>query len=348
MRTLNRRNFIKGAVAVSGMALCSTATMKSALAAETPAEQQETPILPWGYQELDPEYVRKLGHLGYYLEECGGGAFWAIITAMREKTGYPFTLIPSYSKEDFMEHLETGSKKHMQIPMQYAAGGVAGYGTLCGAPNGAASAMTYMLPMNVVDEIVPRLLRYYETESFPTNESNTYASSGEFFPPKYKSANALPQSCSSSVLCHVSVGKWCEKSGYASGAKERSERCARVTGDIAAMAVKLMNAHVKGELHTAFPMHLSHDTAGCKTCHSKGDKYESGQFTRGSMECGSCHDDKHDKKMDPHKGENRLQTAFGTKVNTWAGAAVVGTISGIGVHAVNKRAKKGKDHEDND
>jgi hypothetical protein len=348
MRTLNRRNFIKGAVAVSGVALCNAATMRIASATETPAQQADPPMLPWGYQELDPEYVRKLGHLGYYLEECGGGAFWALITAMREKAGYPFNLIPNHSKEEFMEHLTSKSKKHMQVPMQYAAGGVTGYGTLCGAPNGAASAMTYMLPMKAVDEIVPRLLRYYETESFPTQESNQYAVDNEFLPPKYKSAKALPQSCSSSVLCHVSVGKWCEKSGYASGAKERSERCARVTGDIAAMAVKLMNAHARGELHTAYPMHLSHETAECRTCHSKGPKYESGQFTRGHMECSSCHDDKHDKKMDPHKGENRLQTAMGANINTWAGAAAIGTISGIGVHAVNKRVKKGKEDEDND
>ncbi|MGE4318492.1 MAG: twin-arginine translocation signal domain-containing protein [Deferribacterales bacterium] len=344
MKSLNRRDFIKGAAVLSGAAICGAGTVKQAMAEETaPQTQVEAPPFPWGYQELDPEYVRKLGHLGYYLEECGGGAFWAIMTALKEKIGYPYTLMPLPSKEQFVEHLTNPVEgKHFQVPMQYGVGGVANFGSLCGAPNGSASAVTFAMPFSDVLEIVPRLMRYYETEAFPTDKSNKYAAGHEFLVPKYKSDKALLQSPSDSVLCHVSVGKWCEKSGYASGSKERSERCARVTGDVAAMAVTLMNAKLRGDLDTVFPMQLSHDTAGCRNCHSKGEKYESGQFTRGFMECGSCHDD----KMAPHKGHNKLKTAYGADVGTWAGAAVVGTIAGIGAHAVNKRVGKGKNDDE--
>ncbi len=344
MKRLNRRDFIKGAAVLSGAAICGAGTVKQVMAEETaPAAQAEAPPFPWGYQELDPEYVRKLGHLGYYLEECGGGAFWAIMTALKEKIGYPYTLMPLPTKEQFVEHLTNPEEgKHFQVPMQYGVGGVANFGSLCGAPNGSASAITFAMPFNDVLDIVPRLMRYYETEAFPTDKSNKYAAGHEFLVPKYKSDKALLQSPSDSVLCHVSVGKWCEKSGYASGSKERSERCARVTGDVAAMAVTLMNAKLRGDLDTVFPMQLSHDTAGCRTCHSKGEKYESGQFTRGFMECGNCHDD----KMEPHKGHNKLKTAYGADVGTWAGAAVVGTIAGIGAHAVNKRVGRGKNDDE--
>ena len=357
MKTLNRRDFIKGVAALSTAAVCSvaagnafadeekpaeTAVQPDAVEPAAPTEPGQTPKLPWGkYQELDPEYVRKLGHLGYYLQECAGGAFWGIMTALKEKAGYPYTTIPLPTMDDFMANID--NKKHgLQVPMSYGAGGVAGFGTLCGAPNGAACAITYILPMEQAEKLIQRLLRYYEVEEFPTKESNDMAVNHEFYPKKMKSDKALLRSASDSVLCHVSVGKWCEKSGYASGSKERAERCGRITGDIAAMAVKMLNAHMKGELDAVFPMKLSHDTVGCMTCHDKGEKFETGQFTRGKMDCGDCHDE----KMEPHRGPNTLKTAYGTDVTTFAGAAVIGTIAGIGAHAVNKRITKGKNDDE--
>ncbi|MCK4502161.1 MAG: C_GCAxxG_C_C family protein [Desulfuromonadales bacterium] len=342
MKEVHRRNFIKGAAVLSGAAICGIAITKEAKAAETLPENFVPPPMPWGYKELDPEYVRKLGHLGYYLEECGGGAFWAIMTALKEKIGYPYTLIPLPTKKEFIDHLSGKSKgKHFQGIMQHGVGGVADYGSLCGAPNGAAAAITFAFPFKDVKSIVQRLMRYYETESFPNAKSNQYAVNKEFYPPKYKSGKSLPRSPSHSVLCHVSVGKWCERSGYASGSKERSERCARVTGDVAAMAATLLNAHMKGNLEAVFPMKLSHDTVSCRVCHFKGKKFEAGQFTRGSMECSSCHND-----MTPHLAENKLKTAYGTDIGTWAGAAVVGTAAGIGAHAVAGRFSKEEPHDE--
>ena len=342
MNDLHRRKFLKGAAVLSGAAICGIATAKNAKADDRLPENFVPPPLPWGYQELDPEYVRKLGHLGYYLEECGGGAFWAIMTALKEKVGYPYTLIPLPTKEEFLDHLAgKGEGKHLQGVMQYGVGGVSNFGSLCGAPNGSASAITYAVPFEIVQQIVPRLLRYYESGSFPSDEVNSYAVNKELYPPKYKSGKKLPQSVGHSVLCHVSVGKWCEHSGYASGSSERSERCGRLTGDIAAMEVTLLNAHLKGNLETVYPMKLTQETAGCRSCHYKDKKYEQGQFTRGSMECSSCHTD-----MTPHKGENNLKTAFGTDVGTWAGAAVIGTTAGIGTHAVAGRFNNKEPHDE--
>lgn len=342
MKGLHRRNFIKGAAALTGAAICGVATVNSVKAAETIPEDFVPPPMPWGYQELDPEYVRKLGHLGYYMEECGGGSFWAIMTALKEKIGYPYTLLPLPTKEEFEDHLSGKSKgKHFQGIMQHGVGGGADYGSLCGAPNGAAAAITFAFPFADVKPIVQRLMRYYEQESFPNAKSNEYAVNKEFYPPKYKSEKSLPRASSHSVLCHVSVAKWCEKSGYASGSKERSERCARVTGDVAAMAVTLLNAHLKGHLETAFPMRLSQDTVSCRVCHFKGKKFEAGQFARGSMECSSCHND-----MTPHMAENKLKTVYGTNVGTWAGAAAVGTVAGIGTHALAGRFSKEEPHDE--
>ncbi len=339
MKTLGRRTFIKGAAILSGATLCGAVNTQKAEA----SQQVELPPLPWGYAKLDPEELRKLGHLGYYAFECAGGAFWALVTALKETVGYPYTALAMPTKEEVIDYLKNKKKGGAHLPqafMQYGVGGVGNYGTLCGAPNGAASLMNIAVPFKEVKkELIPRLLRYYETEGFPTDLSNQYAVNKEFYPPKYKSGKALPQVVGDSVLCHVSVGTWCEKSGYASGSKERSERCGRITGDIAAMTVKMLNASMDGNLATVFPMSLSQETAECRTCHSKGKEYETGQFTRGAMECGSCHDEDL-----IHKGENKLNTAYGVEIGTWAGAAVIGTAAGIGGHAVASRMNK----EDND
>jgi hypothetical protein len=274
MKKLHRRSFLKGLAAFPGAALCGIAGAGNANANIAAPETVEAPALPWGYNELDPEYLRKLGHLGYYGFECAGGSFWAIITALKETIGYPYTLIPLPTSEEVTHHLKNkNSDKHLQVMMQFGVGGVANYGSLCGAPNGASSAINIALPMADVKELVPRLMRYYETTPFPSDRSNEYGVNKTFYPPKYKSDKSLPQSASHSVLCHVSVGSWCENAGYASGSKERAERCARLTGDITAMAGILLNAHMKGELHTVFPMKMSQETAGCRTCHSKGKEW---------------------------------------------------------------------------
>ncbi|TYB32877.1 MAG: twin-arginine translocation signal domain-containing protein [Flexistipes sinusarabici] len=342
MKNLNRRNFIKGAAVLSGAVALGAVSVRKAGATEAEGIMSQEPALPWGYEELDPEYVRKLGHLGYYPFECGGGAFWAIMTALKEKIGYPYTLLPLPSVDEVISYLETGGELP-QVPMRFGGGGAAGYSSLCGAPNGAAAAINYIVPFEATEHIVRRLLRYYETEAFPTDQSNEYAANNEFLVPRYLSDKVLPKSVSNSVLCHVSVGKWCEHSGYASGSLERSERCGRLTGDVSAMAVTLLNAYQRGELETVFPFKLSHETAECRTCHAKGKDYEKGQFTRGHIECTSCHGD----EMVPHNGANKLKTAYGVSVGTWTGAAIAGAVFGIGAHAISKRAdKKGDDDED--
>jgi len=338
---MKRRDFLKGVLAVSGSSLFGLP--KVALASPRTVSQsrpEEAPLIPWEYVELDPEYVRKLGHLGYYCFECSGGSFWAIIWALREKVGYPYTLVPIPSKEEVLQAVE--EKKHIQVPMQFGFGGGVAWGNLCGALNGSAAAVTMVSEWEHAQDIIKRLFRWYETALLPSGTSNEYAVRHEFFVPKYKSDKALPQNESGSVLCHLSVAKWCVKSGYASGSKERSERCARVTGDVAARAVEFLNANMRGELDTIAIFKFSNATAECRTCHYKGENYEEGQFSRGMMACETCHKD-----IRPHIAEAELRTAFGVDVGTWAGAATIGTIAGIGSHLVvsNLKGKEEKDGE---
>ncbi len=335
---MRRRDFLKGLLAASGLGLLGfpRAVQASPARSSTP---EEAPPLPWEYVELDPEDVRKLGHLGYYGFECAGGSFWAIMVALREKLGGPYNLVPIPTREAVIEAVT--NKEHIQVPMQFGFGGVVAWGSLCGAVNGPAAAITMVSEWEEAQDTIKRLLRYYEETELPTETSNQYAVNHEFFVPKYKSDKDLPQNASGSVLCHLSVAKWCVASGYASGSSERSERCARVTGDMAAKAVELLNAGLRGDKDSVYPFTFSQDTAECRTCHYKGKDYEAGQFSRGMMECETCHND-----LRPHEDEAKLRTAFGVGVNTWAGAAAIGTVAGIGSHlAVSSLRGKGEKDE---
>ncbi len=328
MVDVRRRTFLKG------LAVVAVGSMFTPIVQVRGEEKLgELPELPWPYEELDVEYVRKLGHLGYYAFECAGGSFWAIMTALREKVGYPYTALPIPTKEEVIAALREG--RHLHMMMQYGAGGVFSWASTCGALLGSGLAIN-MVTKNW-KKVGQVLMRWYETYAFPSDTANHYASTHAYLVPKYKSDKVLPRSVSHSVLCHVSVSRWCVASGYASGSPERSERCGRLTGDVAAKAVELLNADLKGVLPQVAKVSLSDVTADCRTCHYKGKNYEQGQFSRGFLECESCHRD-----MRPHMAETKLQTAFGTPLDTWAKFLTGAAVGGVGVHLIRRLV--GRDH----
>ncbi|UXD21876.1 Split soret cytochrome C precursor [Ignicoccus pacificus DSM 13166] len=328
MVMVTRREFVKrlAGAALFG-ALLGPKAAEGAVQEEVAKKVVKAPPLPWPYVELDPEETRKLGHLGYYAFECSGGAFWAIAVQLREKVGYPWTLIPIPSKEEVLDAVNKGH--HLTGFFQYGFGGVVGWGTICGAPQGGIMIMS-MVVKNKKDweELGRLLLRFYETTPFPSKKINEYAVKGELYPKKLKYSGWLPQSVSHSVLCHVSVSKWCMASGFASGSKERSERCGRLTGDVAAEAVTLLNAYFKGGLEKAkslAKLKFSATTAACRECHYKGKDFEMGQFTRGFMQCETCHKD-----LRAHAHEFLTKGASGAELMTVGlGAGGLGAFAGF-------------------
>lgn len=334
----SRRNFLKGlALAAVGSMFIPGVSPGIRLAE---AAEKEVPPLPWPYVELDPEETRRRGHLGYYSLDCAGGAFWGIVSQLQEKVGHPWTLLPEPSFDQVKAAVDEG--KEVTGLMHFGYGGALLWGALCGALNGSLAAIQMVLEKKEEWTKVGRvLLRWYETTLFPSEKSNEYAIKGQFYPKKLKSSKWLPQSVSHSVLCHVSVGSWCRTSGYASGSMERAERCGRLTGDVAAKAVELLNAHKQGRLkEVAAAIQFSPTTASCSTCHSRGQDYEMGQFVVGSMECETCHKD-----LREHMAENTLQTAFGTPLDTWAKFFTGAAVGAVGVHLVKKLATKSSHEE---
>jgi len=268
-REVSRRSFFKqSGLLATGAAL--GIGLGSAASGHSKEIDPAASSLPWPYVKLDVEKARKLGHLGYYKNECSAGAFYGVMWQLREKVGHPY--------DSF----------HIEPPniMSFGAGGVAGWTTLCGALNGAAAAIT-LVSANY-KPLVNELMGWYSTFPFPSDQANEYASKHQFLVDKYKSDAVLKKSVAKTQLCHESVTNWCLASGYASGAGERSERCARLAGDVAARAVELLNLDAEGKFTPTFQ--FSAEVAGCRKCHFKGKDFDAGQFTRGKMECLECHE----------------------------------------------------------
>jgi hypothetical protein len=207
--------------------------------------------------------VRKRGHKAYYDGGCCYGAFQAIVAALADTVGEPFTQLPP------------------QI-MYFGEGGGAGWGTLCGAINGAAAAIGLVVDRTNTSTIVSELFGWYTQTPFPTDTSNDYAVHHLFLVNKYD--KPLPQSVSGSPLCHASVSLWCTASGIKSTAPERLERCARLTGDCAARAVEMLNAFFAGQFRPNFV--TSAAVAQCQSCHGAAIV---DVVPKVKMECPQCH-----------------------------------------------------------
>jgi len=221
---------------------------------------------PWPYSLLDVENVRIAGHDSFWLGKgCSFATFHAIVNELRSVVGSPYTEIPS------------------EI-MIFGHGGGAGWGTLCGALSGAAAAMQLVCNMVDGDMLVSELIGLYTQSDFPSDISNTYAQGHTFGNNWFDMP--LPQSQSNSPLCHVSTTKWVELSAFPIEGNERNERCARLSGDVAAMAVALLNAHFEGSFTPAYvpPSEIAY----CLGCHGPG-TMKSNVF--GKMDCMNCHID---------------------------------------------------------
>lgn len=220
---------------------------------------------PWPYTKLDPEDIRKRAHKFYYDGGCGYGAFNALVSALAEKIGEPFTLMPP------------------QL-MYFGGGGGAGWGTLCGALNGAGAAVSLVVDRASASSLISELFGWYTTATFPSDISNDYAVQHVFL--VNRNDKALVQTQSSTPLCHGSVSKWCTESKLKASSPERAERCARLTGDTAARAVELLNQFATGQFRATFtPVK---EVSECMSCH---DATYGHVISTVKMDCRQCHND---------------------------------------------------------
>ncbi len=260
MNGMNRRTAlgIIGGALVSGAVLGGPLARASASSLPAARFAQQGGAFSWKPHVLDPAACAPVAYDGYWHNGygCGYGAFYSIVGTMAEKFGAPYDQFP-------FTMLEVGKS------------GISDWGTICGALLGAASAMALFWGRKERDPMVSELFRWYEQTAFPIYDPGAGAKGV---------AGTLPVSTSMSPLCHVSVGKWCMVSGFAEKSKERGERCARITADVAMKAIEIMNAKQKGTFAAAAKEPDS--VAYCGDCHNPG---KQSPMLKGKMDCTPCH-----------------------------------------------------------
>ena len=159
----------------------------------------------------------RTGQWRYKGYACGYGAFYSIIGVLGEKYGAPYNQFP-------FSMLEANK------------GGISDWGTICGALYGAAAAFALFWGRKERTPMVNELYRWYEVTKLPIYNPGELAQGVK---------GDLPSNASGSVLCHISVSKWCAAHKIEATSKARSERCGRLTADVSFKAVEIFNAKIE-------------------------------------------------------------------------------------------------------
>lgn len=258
---LTRRKFITaGLTFAAGAALVGCGVNGATPATATPATATNAggkpEPLPWVYEPIDPEVVRKRGYENYFEGACCFAAGKALIDTIKEQVGGPWETLPSEM-------------------LKYGRGGALGWGTLCGALNGSLLVMNLVAGDDVA-QLGDELLGWYTLFPFPTTKMDDIAK----FPNQVTTIAGSP-------LCHVSVSLWANEAGAKINSDEKADRCAKVTGDTAARAAEILNSWKEGKFTPEYAPGT--EFASCLTCHNGSKSPLDNE--QGKMNCTLCHTD---------------------------------------------------------
>jgi hypothetical protein len=164
----------------------------------------------------------------------------------------------------------------------YGGGGIGGWGTLCGVPNGCC----VVLNMLGKTTLAKHVLGWYSETVFPTSAMClAYDGRGPVPIPDDEVLAHIP---SGSPLCHVSISKWCDAAGVnltdkgAYAITHKQDRCGKICADMAAMTAELINGT------SSYLYAPQGETATCIGCHTGGSPAGT-PAQNGTMECMGCH-----------------------------------------------------------
>ena len=241
---------------LGGLAMGGALAATVGRAAAAPFDQATAPF-GWTAHKLDPVPCANTAYNGYWHNGygCCYGTFYAIVGTMAAQYGAPYNQFPF-------------------TMMEVGKSGISEWGTICGALLGVASAYALFWGRKERNAMVTELFRWYEQTAFPQYDPGEAAKGVK---------GKLPVSRSDSVLCHISVSRWCYASKFAEGSTQRSERCSRVTADVAAKGIAILNAKIDGAFA---PAGEPEAVAYCGQCHSRGKEAD---IAKGLMNCRPCH-----------------------------------------------------------
>jgi hypothetical protein len=258
---MDRRKALKVAAGVFAGSGIGLVTLSNAFKpGKQPVEEPyyleyDPPETGWKYVLLAPAVSAELAY-GYYSEgSCMYATVKSVISQLAEKIGEPYTSFPF----------------HM---FKYGHGGVGGYGSVCGALNGAAALIgLFISDRSIQDSLIGDIFQWYEKEPFPT------------FSPANPAFDFTPaRSVPNSILCHASNTNWSNDTGLKVSSKERKERCRRLTGDVTQKVTTALN-----EIHADKYMANLHSDETINTCHACHGKEGKLKNVSVRMSCNSCH-----------------------------------------------------------
>lgn len=262
IRGISRRQMFSAAGLAAGASLlagCSEALEGAPPLGKTApsgTEGASQPAIPqgrtWEYVRLDPAAIAADAYGLMPQGGCMYGVFASALAAMARLEGEPYRSFP------------------VQM-MKYGVGGVGNWGSLCGTLNGGAALIgLFVLDKERRERLIAELFSWYEGAELP-----------KYCPDDGCASSPVPTSVARSVLCHVSAGRWCAGSGNDVGSPAMNERCRRLTADVTAKTVELLNANLR---EPCKPASLSLEVKSCLSCHSR-ELHD----TIGRMRCTPCH-----------------------------------------------------------
>jgi len=223
----------------------------------------------WKYRPIDARKTADNSYALFAEGACHYASFRAIVTNVAH------ALLTTGNENDALL-----AKNYLAFPfymMVYGQAGLAYYGSLCGAINGCAAALSLFVPNKENKFAMIRdLAVYYEEMPMPI-----YVPQVDHYPGK------MPPSTAKSILCHLSLDQWIKSSNTTLEGYARVERCIRVTCDMVIKTVKLLNEyHADSTKALATVTPLSTETQSCVQCHT----FDQGRYdSLAKMNCTTCH-----------------------------------------------------------
>ncbi len=268
-KEMSRRDMLRlGSIA--GVSVIGGGLTGAAFAA--PAQGMDS-MWPWPLsKKINLAKAANLAYQNYYVKGCMYASFTGVVARVADDLGSPYSNFPFEM-------------------MHYGAGGGELWGSLCGTLNGGLAALAiFVSDTGLRREMANQLMTWYEQTLQPVWDPKT---------PLRPVPAKLPKSKANSPLCHVSISRWVQKSGYDPFSPERADRCGRLAGSVAEFVARQINeALIKGHLQDR--KQISKAADDCLGCHGKGPAGLNEPDILSRMNCTPCHDTEVDRKIFPH------------------------------------------------
>jgi hypothetical protein len=103
------------------------------------------------------------------------------------------------------------------------------WSSICGAVTGAFYVLAASLPEELLEKAVKEIINYHNRTPLP-----------QF---KGRGNTPIPKAPAGSILCRDSIINWCKAAKVNPRSRERTERCARITADIAGKTAELLKKY---------------------------------------------------------------------------------------------------------